>query len=92
MQSAFSPLRATTRRQNRLRENSRGDHSARSHPAEQFANGRVHTKAGQLREIFSPAQGGDSQEGSVQWRDDPDKGSTEGYVRQLGGITPTGEG
>ena len=47
---------------------------------------RVHAEAGQLRQVLSPAQAGDSQEDSVHGRDDTDEGQTEGQVRQLGGI------
>jgi hypothetical protein len=56
----------------------------RSHSAEQSGNKRVHVEAGQLRQVFSPAQDGDSQEYSIHGQDYPDKGQTEGYVCELG--------
>ena len=48
--------------------------------------GRLHAKAGQLREVLSPPQGGDSQEDSVHGTDDPDNGQAEGQVCQFGGV------
>jgi hypothetical protein len=43
-----------------------------------------HVEAGQLRQVLSPAQAGDSQKDSVYRGDDPDEGSTEGQIRELG--------
>jgi hypothetical protein len=50
----------------------------------------VHDEAEQLWQVLSAAQAGDTQEDSVQGRDDAEKDEEEDQVHELGNASPVG--